>query len=707
MSRIIVRAAVALFAVLLTAGAGGAAVAAPVLDTGDCLPPAPTYHSRPDLRPIGACAYLDTGSAAPGYLFASSKGPGRGGPTIYANDGSVIWNKPETVADTHNFQVVTVQGKKRLVYFRGTWLVYGLDTRGEYVMLDENYREVGTIKTNATNSPGLHELRITPEGTALVGAYTPVIRVVSGRPVVVYDYVVQEVDFQRGNKILFEWRALDHIPLSQSHLPVPGPLGIFDYFHGNSIEVMPDGDLLISGRHTWSVYKVSRKDGRVLWTLGKPADGSSSFGTELLNSDAGWFCYQHDARVEADGTISLFDNGNGGPGCGHASRGLKVRLDEAAKTATVVDTVRHQPEISATFGGDISTQPNGNRLVSWGETQRVTEFDAAGRPVLEMNFGQINYRVYRSEWQGFPLTPPTAVRDGSQLVVSWNGATEVASWQLLGGSDEGDLRPVGAPIPRAGFETSIAVPAGTAAVGVQALDAAGKPLDHGHAVAGPAPEGPSTLGVVGKTVLLMLAIFGGFGMTLWMALIAGLVLGLVWAVIRLATRKGLRKALYGLAGMVLLIMLVNVTGGLAQSFYPPLIYLNIIYPLAFLVANLVGWPLVGIVTGLLSGSGGAWRRDPRRMRAYRVAGWLWLGFFAVKTAVQMPLYLTSNWVGLGIAKTLLGWPLWIVTTIVTVVVVRRMIRPAAVAAEPEPEPTPAEAEPTPTPVEAEPATQGA
>lgn len=706
MSRILVRAAVALFTVLLAAGAGGAAVAAPppVLDTGDCLPPAPTYHSRPDLRPIGACSYLDTGGAAPGYLFASSKGPGRGGPTIYANDGSVIWNKPETVADSHNFHVVTVQGKKRLVYFRGTWLVYGLDPRGEYVMLDEHYREVGRIRTNATNAPGLHELQITPEGTALVGAYTPVIRVVQGRPVVVYDYVVQEVDFQRDHKILFEWRALDHIPLSQSHLPVPGPLGIYDYFHGNSIEVMPDGDLLISARHTWSIYKVSRKDGRVLWTFGKPADGTGSFGTELLGSDLGWFCYQHDARVEADGTISLFDNGNGGPGCGHPSRGLKVRLDEAARTATVVADVRHRPDISATFGGDISTQPNGNRLVSWGETQRVTEFDPAGRPVLDMNFGQINYRVYRSVWQGFPLDPPTAVRDGTRLVVSWNGATEVASWQLLGGPDENNLRPVGSPVARAGFETSLAVPTGTAAVGVQALDAAGNPLQHGRALAGPAPDGPSQLGVIGSTVLLMMAIFGGFGLTLLMALIVGLVLGVVWAVIRLATRKGLRKALYGLAGMVLLIVLVNATGGLAQSFYPPLIYLNAIYPLAFLTANLVGWPLVGVVAGLISGSGGAWRRDPRRLRAYRVAGWLWLGFFAVKTAVQLPLYLTSSWVGLGIAKTLLGWPLWIVTTIVTVVVVRRMIRSAPVGTEPE---RPAEPAAAVEAEKAEPATQGA
>ena len=43
----------------------------------------------------------------------------------------------------------------------------------------------------------------------------------------------------------------------------PGPR--FDYFHINSIDIAPDGELIVSARNTWAAYKVSRMTGRVLW----------------------------------------------------------------------------------------------------------------------------------------------------------------------------------------------------------------------------------------------------------------------------------------------------------------------------------------------------------------------------------------------------------------------------------------------------------
>jgi hypothetical protein len=59
--------------------------------------------------------------------------------------------------------------------------------------------------------------------------------------------------------------------------------------------------------------------------------------------------------------------------------------------------------------------------------------------------------------------------------VSWNGATEVAAWELLAGPDESTLRPV-ERVAKEGFEASIAVPEGADVVAVRALDATGAHL---------------------------------------------------------------------------------------------------------------------------------------------------------------------------------------------------------------------------------------
>jgi hypothetical protein len=67
------------------------------------------------------------------------------------------------------------------------------------------------------------------------------------------------------------------------------------------------------------------------------------------------------------------------------------------------------------------------------------------------------------------------------VYASWNGATTVASWQLLSGASATQLTPV-STTPKAGFETAIATPS-AAFYAVRALSAAGKVLAASKAVA--------------------------------------------------------------------------------------------------------------------------------------------------------------------------------------------------------------------------------
>src|SRR5205807_1939637 len=110
--------------------------------------------------------------------------------------------------------------------------------------------------------------------------------------------IMQEVDVASG-RVLMEWRSLDHVAIDESYL-YPG--GVYDYLHLNSIDVAPDGNLLVSGRHTWALYKIDRVTGAVVWRLGGKR---SDFA---LGPGAG-FAWQHDARHLSDGRISLFDDG--------------------------------------------------------------------------------------------------------------------------------------------------------------------------------------------------------------------------------------------------------------------------------------------------------------------------------------------------------------------------------------------------------------
>src|SRR4030095_5962753 len=88
--------------------------------------------------------------------------------------------------------------------------------------------------------------------------------------------------------------------------------------------------------------------------------------------------------------------------------------------------------------------------------------------------GADSYRAYRFPWIGRPRSKPAIAVEGNTLFVSWNGATAVKTWQLLGGPEKKKLRPLLA-VPKTGFETAISLP-DTAWVAVRALDRLGRSM---------------------------------------------------------------------------------------------------------------------------------------------------------------------------------------------------------------------------------------
>lgn len=133
--------------------------------------------------------------------------------------------------------------------------------------------------------------------------------------------------------------------------------------------------------------------------------------------------------------------------------------------------------------------------------------------------------------------------------------------------------------------------------------------------------------------------------------------GVVIAILRLVKGESLRFALAGFVGVAIAAFLSKRTGR-AEDFFLPGLLLNAGYAAAYMVSIFVRWPLLGIILGPAQGQGMAWRKDPAALRAYSRASWIWVGVFGTRLAVQLPFYLAGSVVALGVAKTVMGLPVF-------------------------------------------------
>lgn len=146
--------------------------------------------------------------------------------------------------------------------------------------------------------------------------------------------------------------------------------------------------------------------------------------------------------------------------------------------------------------------------------------------------------------------------------------------------------------------------------------------------------------------------------------------GVVIAILRLVRGEALRFALAGFVGVAVAAFLAQRTGR-AEDFFLPGLLLNAAYAAGYLISILVRWPLLGIILGPATGEGMAWRKKPPALKAYSRASWVWVGVFTSRLAVQLPFYLTGSVVALGIAKTVMGLPVFALGAWLSYVILKR------------------------------------
>ena len=440
-----------------------------------------TFRSRPELTPPAIEITHQAHDTGPGYIFvAAKKGAGQDGPMIFDNLGRLVWFSKDRYAT--DFKVQRYMGEPVLTWWEGEILAgHGV---GEYVIFDGSYREITRVQAGNGYRGDLHEFSITPQDTALLTAYTETqtdLSAIGGpKEGMAWGGIAQELDIETG-EVLFEWRSLEHVGVEESYRKPPqDPSTPLDYFHINSIDVDFDDNLLISAKGTYAVYKIDRESGEVLWRLGgKQSDFEMGPGTRTVS--------QHDARRQRDGTITIFDNG-APPEVHEQSRGIVVDLDMEGMSATLVREFTLPNEPLSTSQGNLQVLPNGNVFAGWGSEPYSSEFSHDGKLLFDARFlgSAQSYRAFRLPWSGHPGDDPAvAVERGPDdeltLYTSWNGATEVATWQVLAGSNPDQLEPIGSARWR-GFETTIIVRTAEPYVAVQARSASGRVLGTSKAV---------------------------------------------------------------------------------------------------------------------------------------------------------------------------------------------------------------------------------
>ena len=348
----------------------------------------PLFASRPDLAPPPLRIVGETACCV--FLAPKYRG-GQSGPMILDGRGRLVWFDPLPRGTTANdFKLQQYRGRPVLTWWEGRMNARGYG-QGEWVIADRSYREIARVRAGNGLKGDLHDMQLTDSGTALITIYhvtdtdlSAVGGSAAGRAV---DSIVQEVEVATGT-VRFEWHSIGRVALTESRVGVPTRPDIpFDYFHINSIDVDRDGNLLVSARNTWAIYKIDHRTGRVLWRLGgRRSDFALGPGAR--------FAWQHDARRQRDGTLTLFDN-ESTPKIGNRSRLLTLRVDHKHHRATVVRALAHPAGILAGAEGNSQQLADGAVFAGWGLGRRVSEHDATGKLTFDLRLPR-TYDTYRA-----------------------------------------------------------------------------------------------------------------------------------------------------------------------------------------------------------------------------------------------------------------------------------------------------------------------
>ncbi|RAK99727.1 uncharacterized protein BO80DRAFT_123125 [Aspergillus ibericus CBS 121593] len=471
-----------------------------------------SFVTLPEVRALKFnIAYYDRAAVSPGYWFVAPYGvidpeaptkqwkPCQVGPYIYDADGVLIW-AGSCMFDNRNifdFKVVNdIDDQDHLSFILQHGYQDNGRDKGYGYILDQHYNVENAVPvTNDLGAFNMHEFNVLPGGkTALACAYRSEYVNLGdlGRPDE-YGWITAggfvEMDTATG-EVLFEWSSTGYIPIHESVKVDPrwaaSPQPGWDYVHVNSIDKSSTGDYLLSARFTSTLYLISGEDGHIIWRLGgKFSDFVQDFT----------FSKQHHARfVESNATHAIISFLNNASDEAENEESVSAAMFVQVDTTTTPMTARllrhyNRPDGGLTrLRGSVQTLPNGNTFVGWSEQGMQSEHSPDGKVLMQARFASTRFSTYRSykfPFIGRPSAPPDVVAsvygtDETDLAtifhVSWNGATDVASWNFYARADRKGLPILIGNTTKFDFETMYIADGYLDWVSVEAVDKDGNVL---------------------------------------------------------------------------------------------------------------------------------------------------------------------------------------------------------------------------------------
>jgi hypothetical protein len=374
-----------------------------------------------DTLPAPAITINSLNNPSPGYIFMATWD--RNIPHIYGNFIFILDSVGHIVDSVrvngapYDFQI---QPNGLLSYalgdFAGNTPNYP-EEELQHIVLDSTLAVADSFKMKNGYVADFHEFKMLPNGHVMMMSYHTIIydmsTIVPGGQIncSLVINVIQEQDADRN--VVFEWRNLDYIPITDSDLDLTLPR--INYSTLNGFDVDDDGNILASFRDHSEIMKISRATGELIWRMGSPR-GEFTFVGEHEENAPYYHARQHNIHLNPNGNITLFDNGEF-----HQppySRGVEYSLDEVNKVATLVSEVRYpNGNIFCVTAGNAQKLSNEGWFIGYGVPnpqfvkRNAVEYHPDGSIALELSLPNniLAYRIYKLPWKELIKKPAVTI----------------------------------------------------------------------------------------------------------------------------------------------------------------------------------------------------------------------------------------------------------------------------------------------------------
>lgn len=194
---------------------------------------------------------------------------------------------------------------------------------------------------------------------------------------------------------LWRWHSIDHYEILDVDDAIDLTNHTIDWTHCNSIEIDPEGNLIISTRNFNEITKINRQTGEIMWRL-----GGEKNQFQFINDNRG-FGRQHSARLLSNGNLALFDNGH--MLIPQYSSYVEYDIDEQNFTATLIRRYSRNGTIFSHTRGSVQELSNGNILISWDHLQNpfVSEIGPEDSTEYEVRYDSYfhQYGAHKFPWE--------------------------------------------------------------------------------------------------------------------------------------------------------------------------------------------------------------------------------------------------------------------------------------------------------------------